>query len=67
MKIKSGGLSKLMIFANKTKETIGMNRYSIVHKIYEGKNFIEYHSITVNKKNLFQIKNKIDMVLNECM
>ena len=43
------------------------NRYSIVHKIYEGENFIESHSITVNKKNLFQIKDKIDMVLNECM
>jgi len=43
------------------------NRYSIVHKIYEGENCIESHSITVNKKNLFQIKDKIDMVLNECM
>ena len=43
------------------------NRYSIVHKIYEGENFIESHSITVNKKNLFQIKDKIDMVLNECV
>ncbi len=43
------------------------NQYSIVCKVYEGENLIESHSITVNKKNLFQIKEKIDMVLNECM
>ena len=43
------------------------NQYSIVRKVFEGENFIESHSITVNKKNLFQIKDKIDMVLNECM
>ena len=43
------------------------NQYLIVRKVFEGENFIESHSITVNKKNLFQIKDKIDMVLNECM
>ena len=43
------------------------NQYSIVHQVYEGENFIESRSITVNKKNLFQIKDKIDIVLNECM
>ncbi len=43
------------------------NQYSIVRKIYEGENFIESHSITVNKKNLFQIKDKMDVLLNECM
>ncbi|MDN5847532.1 MAG: hypothetical protein L0H53_14805 [Candidatus Nitrosocosmicus sp.] len=43
------------------------NQYSIVCKVYEGENLIESHSITVNKKNLFQIKDKIDVVLNECM
>ena len=43
------------------------NQYLIVRKVFEDENFIESHSITVNKKNLFQIKDKIDMVLNECM
>ena len=43
------------------------NQYLIVRKVFEGENFIESHSITVNKKNLFQVKDKIDMVLNECM
>ena len=43
------------------------NQYSIVHQVFEGENFIESHSITVNKKNLFQIKDKINMVLNESM
>jgi len=43
------------------------NHYSIVRKVYAGENFVESHSITVNKKNLFQIKDQIDMVLNECM
>jgi hypothetical protein len=43
------------------------NQYLIVRKVFEGENFIESHSIAVNKKNLFQIKDKIDMVLNECM
>lgn len=41
------------------------NQYLIVRKVFEGENFIESHSITVNKKNLFQIKDKIDMVLKE--
>ena len=53
------------------KQHKGDNRYenqnSIVRKVFEGDNFIESHSITVNKKNLFQIKDKIDIVLNECM
>ncbi len=43
------------------------NQYLIVRKVFEDENFIESHSITVNKKNLFQIKDKIDIVLNECM
>ena len=43
------------------------NQYSIVRQVHEGENFIKSHSITVNKKNLFQIKDKIDIVLNECM
>jgi len=43
------------------------NQYSIVRKVYDGENLIESNSITVNRKNLFQIKDKIDMVLNECM
>ena len=43
------------------------NQYSIVRKVYEGDNLKESNSITVNRKNLFQIKDKIDTVLNECM
>ncbi|MBA2267834.1 MAG: hypothetical protein H0W19_05790 [Nitrosopumilus sp.] len=43
------------------------DQFSIVHKVYDGENLIESNSITVNRKNLFQIKDKIDMVLNECM
>jgi hypothetical protein len=43
------------------------NQYSIVRKVYDGENLNESHSITVNRKNLFQIKDKIDIVLNECM
>lgn len=43
------------------------NQYSIVRKVYDGENLIESTSITFNRKNLFQIKDKIDMVLNECM
>ncbi len=43
------------------------DQFSIVRKVYDGENLIESNSITVNRKNLFQIKDKIDMVLNECM
>jgi len=43
------------------------DQYSIVRKVYDGEDLIESNSITVNRKNLFQIKDKIDMVLNECM
>jgi hypothetical protein len=43
------------------------NQYSIVRKVYDGESLLESHSITVNRKNLFQIKDKIDVVLNECM
>ncbi len=43
------------------------NQYSIIRKVYDGENLKESHSITVNRKNLFQIKDKIDIVLNECM
>ena len=43
------------------------NQYSIVRKVYDGENLTESHSIIVNRKNLFQIKDKIDIVLNECM
>lgn len=43
------------------------NQYSIVRKVYDGDNLKESNSITVNRKNLFQIKDKIDTVLNECM
>ena len=43
------------------------NQYSIVRKGYDGENLKESHSITVNRKNLFQIKDKIDIVLTECM
>lgn len=42
-------------------------RYSIVRKSYQDQNLIESQSIIVTRKNLFQIKDKIDSVLNECM
>lgn len=43
------------------------DRYSIVRKSYQDQNLIESQSILVTRKNLFQIKDKIDFVLNECM
>lgn len=43
------------------------DRYSIVRKSYQDESLIESQNIIVNRKNLFQIKDKIDSVLNECM
>jgi hypothetical protein len=43
------------------------DRYSIVLKSYKDESLIESQIIIVNRKNLFQIKDKIDTVLNECM
>ncbi len=43
------------------------DQYSIARKLYQDQNLIESQSIIVSRKNLFQIKDKIDTVLNECM
>jgi hypothetical protein len=43
------------------------DRFSIVRKSYKDQSLIESQTIIVNRKNLFQIKDKIDSVLNECM
>ena len=43
------------------------DRYSIVRKSYKNESLIESQNIIVNRKNLFQIKDKIDSVLNEYM
>ncbi|HKR74138.1 MAG TPA: hypothetical protein VJR94_08505 [Candidatus Nitrosocosmicus sp.] len=43
------------------------DRFSIVRKSYKDESLIESQNIIVNRKNLFQIKDKIDSVLNECM
>ena len=43
------------------------DQYSIVRKSYKGESLVESQTIIVNKKNLFQLKDKIDTVLNECM
>lgn len=43
------------------------DRYSIMRKSYRDESLIESQTIIVNRKNLFQIKDKIDTVLNECM
>ena len=55
------------LYKQHNKDARYENQYSIVRKVYDGENFIESHSITVNRKSLFQIKDKIDIVLNECM
>jgi hypothetical protein len=38
-----------------------------VRKSYKDESLIESQNIIVNRKNLFQIKDKIDSILNECM
>ena len=43
------------------------DQYLIARKSYNGENLIETQTIIVNKKNLFQLRDKIDTALNECM
>lgn len=43
------------------------DQYSITRKSYKGEILLESQSIIVNKKNLLQLRDKIDTLLNECM
>jgi hypothetical protein len=40
------------------------DQYSIARKSYKGESLVESQTIVVNRKNLFQIKDKIDTILN---
>lgn len=43
------------------------DQYSITKKSYKGEILLESQAIIVNKKNLLQLRDKIDTLLNECM
>ena len=55
------------LFKQHSGETEYKDKYTIVRKSYKGESLLESQTILVNKKNLLQIRDKIDTVLNECM
>lgn len=48
-------------------ESAFMDQYSIIRKSYSDDKLMDTESIVVNRKNLLQIKDKIESILNECM
>ncbi|HET6590307.1 MAG TPA: hypothetical protein VFG45_09100 [Candidatus Nitrosocosmicus sp.] len=43
------------------------DKYSIVRKTFVDEKLIESENIIVSRKNLLQLKDKIESILNECM
>jgi hypothetical protein len=55
------------LFKRDNAEATFEEKYSISKKTFVDDNLTESESITVSRRNLLQLKDKIDSILNECM